>query len=731
MNNTFYPQNDYREYLSHHGIKGQHWGEKNGPPYPLSQRIHNAVVRGKQKRAEKRRSKILHDPKKLTKHASEFTKEEIDAAVSKIDSINQAKSRIKQTKRDIKNQAKQAAKEQAIKNKAAAKQKAKDEKKLTKKMEKYGQNAKMLEKNAAKFTPSELNEALKRVQTKQNVFNAKIDELNRPKKYLDLGLGYVGTAIDAVKKFSEFKSLITPKYDENGMTAEDRMRALRIDFIEKNKDDVLAKAATIGDSKIYSAYKDRLKRRDDYKKDLRKSDQSEKLKEAGEAIKDYKSQAETYKKLYKEERERSKREIERANQIAAAAVQNVNGITKDQIDTINEYLYAQEEEMHVIHHSDILNAKMSDVNSTFYGFKKKNELAHHGIKGQMWGVKNGPPYPLDQKTHNRVKGQKNAKVGSFLDFEDADVFNPVSGAWYPSSRLHQLSKDLFKNNDDHIGSSLSIFTERGSRGLPVHALKKGAFDRYDNYNENEYRLDVDTIKKVNPLRMPQYFDDNSNDYIVNQLKNVNPGYKRGGDGVRNNCAKCSAALTLKKMGYNQVQAGISLGGAKVGAMQNWFVGGVSKKTNDLNDIAKALKEAKPGSFGSFGCGRINVYGERVGGHQMSWTKTRNGKIRIEDGQDGKIYDSFEEVVRAQNFSSGTVATFSDLTNAKPNWSALATDGVVQLPGNRKIVDSFGDVHPLHTWDVSLDRQPFSRENYSVLNPKKSDIFDVKIDDLDF
>ena len=31
-----YPQNDYRDYLEHHGVKGQQWGVRNGPPYPLS-----------------------------------------------------------------------------------------------------------------------------------------------------------------------------------------------------------------------------------------------------------------------------------------------------------------------------------------------------------------------------------------------------------------------------------------------------------------------------------------------------------------------------------------------------------------------------------------------------------------------------------------------------------------------------------------------------------------------
>lgn len=25
-----------------------------------------------------------------------------------------------------------------------------------------------------------------------------------------------------------------------------------------------------------------------------------------------------------------------------------------------------------------------------------NELSHHGVKGQKWGVRNGPPYPLDR-----------------------------------------------------------------------------------------------------------------------------------------------------------------------------------------------------------------------------------------------------------------------------------------------------------------------------------------------
>lgn len=39
-----------------------------------------------------------------------------------------------------------------------------------------------------------------------------------------------------------------------------------------------------------------------------------------------------------------------------------------------------------------------------------NELYHHGIKGQHWGVRNGPPYPLDSKTSAKIKRGDNEKV---------------------------------------------------------------------------------------------------------------------------------------------------------------------------------------------------------------------------------------------------------------------------------------------------------------------------------
>lgn len=333
---TFYPQNDYRGYLSHHGIKGQKWGEQNGPPYPLSTKIHNMVVRGKQKRAAKRREKILHDPAKLTKHASEFSKEEIDEAVAKIDSINNAKKRIPSSKRDIRRQTKIVAKEANKLNKIVSKEKAKAEKKLTKKMEKYGSNPALLEANARKFTPSELKAALERVQTKQKVFDAKMDSLNKPKKMFDLGLGYLESAINAVKKIKEAKRLFTPKYNEFGQTEEQEKTQKLIEKAYAESDPIKQIAMLASSSSATKQISSLIGNKGTLSDRISGSVSSEK------------------QEIIDSQRERI-RELESAQAVASV---RVNTIDKDTIDILNQYLQGQEDEARRYFDKD--NLKLSD-----------------------------------------------------------------------------------------------------------------------------------------------------------------------------------------------------------------------------------------------------------------------------------------------------------------------------------------------------------------------------------
>jgi hypothetical protein len=51
---------------------------------------------------------------------------------------------------------------------------------------------------------------------------------------------------------------------------------------------------------------------------------------------------------------------------------------------------------------------MAEYYLKHYGYVSSEPyLAHHGIKGQQWGVKHGPPYPLDANTNRDIRMSRN------------------------------------------------------------------------------------------------------------------------------------------------------------------------------------------------------------------------------------------------------------------------------------------------------------------------------------
>lgn len=75
--------NEQKELLVHHGIKGQQWGVKNGPPYPLDKATKKGIVK-RAKSANK-----IRDPRERYKARNEFVKTNTDddkAIISKASS---------------------------------------------------------------------------------------------------------------------------------------------------------------------------------------------------------------------------------------------------------------------------------------------------------------------------------------------------------------------------------------------------------------------------------------------------------------------------------------------------------------------------------------------------------------------------------------------------------------------------------------------------------------------
>ena len=89
-----------------------------------------------------------------------------------------------------------------------------------------------------------------------------------------------------------------------------------------------------------------------------------------------------------------------------------------------------------------------------------NVVAHHGVKGQKWGVRNGPPYPLDKSSgSDKIEGIKSSKNftisrSKFTDYalnpekapDKARVFKSALG--YDKDNCDQLIEDIEKHADN-------------------------------------------------------------------------------------------------------------------------------------------------------------------------------------------------------------------------------------------------------------------------------------------
>lgn len=59
---------------------------------------------------------------------------------------------------------------------------------------------------------------------------------------------------------------------------------------------------------------------------------------------------------------------------------------------------------------------------TIYIFGDENYLMHHGIKGQKWGVENGPPYPLNpSRQYSAAEKRLNKVYDKARNYAEADL----------------------------------------------------------------------------------------------------------------------------------------------------------------------------------------------------------------------------------------------------------------------------------------------------------------------
>ena len=224
-----------------------------------------------------------------------------------------------------------------------------------------------------------------------------------------------------------------------------------------------------------------------------------------------------------------------------------------------------------------------------------NWLVHHGIKGQKWGVKNGPPYPID----------KTAKKYSRAVVYPSDYKNIVAGEVPPEIKSAAVT---FVALASYIG-----ITAIASKAMQSRFNKKDIESlKTEMYNSRDF----DNLDKVPKLKTKKSSIENA--------KKVNPNYPNSG--YTQNCVLCTAAMAMREKGYNVSAKMSTQGHNSDGYFETMF--NSSKERVNKKNVIERLKANGNGSYGN-----ITVSWKLGGGHSLFW-KNENGAIKIYDAQRG-------------------------------------------------------------------------------------------------
>ncbi len=114
-------------------------------------------------------------------------------------------------------------------------------------------------------------------------------------------------------------------------------------------------------------------------------------------------------------------------------------------------------------------------------------LAHHGIKGQRWGVRNGPPYPLAGIFSKKAR-ERRQRERTLRDLTEAEY---MPGVYFVRSVIKDAAKDEFTKFKEAYGKvakdvSVNIFDfESIKKVLLENYTPKGAKEVEEEDDDDE------------------------------------------------------------------------------------------------------------------------------------------------------------------------------------------------------------------------------------------------------
>lgn len=341
-------------------------------------------------------------------------------------------------------------------------------------------------------------------------------------------------------------------------------------------------------------------------------------------------------------------------------------------------------------------------------------LAHHGILGQQWGKRNGPPYPLAPGKHSR--SEKKAHWQNSLKSAQGIRFGENTGR---SSSSNSADKKTDETKIDHknvitdadreylrkqlkdtrtsgrVIAALGTVTAVGCGvaatafppaligslySMPVvsvglissaDASQKLRADKRANKLAKKYEEERQNspIDEKTGLRVKQ-----TDMTIEEDAARVNPLFEDVTKQSKHNCYLCTVTYDMRRRGYDVTAKGAAVGYTD-DEVSKWYGNKMDVKHLEKNEYAPvsptmimdALK--KEG-----GRGMLCVYWKGGGGHAMAYD-TEGGSLKIIDAQSNKILKTEKEIKRYLSYA--VESEYARLDNLKINPKLMLQEAVNQ------------------------------------------------------
>lgn len=301
-------------------------------------------------------------------------------------------------------------------------------------------------------------------------------------------------------------------------------------------------------------------------------------------------------------------------------------------------------------------------------FYRSDYLYHHGILGQRWGKRNGPPYPLDAEDHSA--SEKKAGWKKSLDKSFGKEYNKSGKSEKePHEKRHLTDK---QKRAIKIGAAVAV-TALAAVGT-AYLVRSGKLDKLAELGKDKVNgllgkgknIPIEGINDGSFRKLPHA------ESLNDTLRKTNP--LRGKPGGDTNCTACGFAAFLRRKGYDVTARVVGDGNKNLTVIaekcvknyNNHLLEGSAVKFGRSRQDAAEMLLKRYGNNAEGVCSIIWKNGN--GGHAFNWV-INNGIVSFFDAQNG-LDDSTVSKLFWERIDPSGALNILRLDNAEIDFEAL-------------------------------------------------------------